>query len=135
MAPNEAPRTLDEGALTAPPADRLRLALLLPLATWLIGQTIFTVFGVERLFADEHAAFVYARLTAYLTSMTTAALTLGFAALFGLSCGIMLWWLDDAVGRSADRPGGRLVVLVHRRLHMARRGAAPAAAAGSRVGG
>lgn len=70
---------------------------LLPVSAWLIGLAIFTVVGVEGLLVEAHAAFVYARLSAYISAMLMAALMLGFAALFGLSCALMLWWLDDAL--------------------------------------
>ena len=70
---------------------------VLAASVWLVGLVAFTVLGVETLFAEPHVVFVYARLTAYIASMTVAALTLGLAALFGLGCGMMLWWLDNAV--------------------------------------
>ena len=70
---------------------------VLAASVWLVGLVASTVLGVETLFAEPHVVFVYARLTAYIASMTVAALTLGLAALFGLGCGMMLWWLDNAV--------------------------------------
>ena len=76
--------------------DAFRKPAVMAASAWLVGLVAFTVLGVESLFAEPHAAFVYARLTAYIASMTVAALTLGLAALFGLGCGMMLWWLDDA---------------------------------------
>ncbi len=74
-----------------------RKPAIMAASAWLVGLVAFTVLGVETLFAEPHAAFVYARLTAYIASMTVAALTLGLAALFGLGCGMMLWWLDNAL--------------------------------------
>lgn len=67
------------------------------LGTWLIGLAAFSVVSVERLFSAPHAAFVYARLGAYIATVTVAALTVALIGVFGLACGVMLWWLDDPV--------------------------------------
>ena len=67
------------------------------LSAWLVGLGLFSIVSVERLFAAPHAAFVYARLTAYIATVTVAALSIALTALFGLGCAVMLWWLDDAV--------------------------------------
>ena len=68
-----------------------------PLGAWLVGLGAFAVVSVECLFSAPHVAFVYARLTAYIATVTVAALTVALTALFGLGCGAMLWWLDDPV--------------------------------------
>ena len=67
------------------------------LTAWLVGLGAFSVVSVECLFSASHAAFVYARLTAYIATVTVAALTVALTAVFGLGCGMMLWWLDDPV--------------------------------------
>ena len=67
------------------------------LSTWLAGLGVFSVVSVESLFSAPHAAFVYARMAAYIATVTVAALTVALTALFGLGCAVMLWWLDDAV--------------------------------------
>lgn len=69
------------------------------LGGWLAGLGAFTVLSVERLFATPHAAFVYARVAAYTSAVTVAALTVVLTAVFALGCGAMLWWLDDPVDR------------------------------------
>lgn len=91
-------------------SDARKGAVLLPVAVWLTGLLTFTVIGVESLFAEPHVVFVYARLTAYVTALLVAALTLCLLTLFGLGCGLMLWWLDDAldVGRIAVAVGRSL---------------------------
>ena len=68
------------------------------LGTWLIGLAAFSVVSVERLFSTPHAAFVFARLSAYIATVTVAALTVALVGIFGLACGLMLRWLDDPVG-------------------------------------
>lgn len=68
------------------------------LGTWLIGLAAFSVVSVERLFSTPHAAFVFARLSAYIATVTVAALTVALVGVFGLACGLMLRWLDDPVG-------------------------------------
>ena len=77
-------------------SERLQ-APALPLAAWLLGLTVVMVTSVESMFVESHAAFVVARLTAYVTAVTVAALGVGMVALFGLGCGLMLWWLEDAL--------------------------------------
>ena len=82
--------------------SRLVAALRRPIApalgTWLVGLAAFSVVSVERLFSTAHAVFVYARLSAYIATVTVAALTIALIGVFGLSCGAMLWWLDERVG-------------------------------------
>ena len=71
------------------------------LVAWLVGLAAFSVVSVERLFSAPHAVFVFARLAAYIGTATVAALTVALVGVFGLACGVMLWWLDDPV---APRP-------------------------------
>ena len=68
-----------------------------PLMAWLVGLAAFTVMSVESMLVDSHAVFVFARLTAYITSLTVAALAVGLVGLFGVGCGLMLWWLEDVL--------------------------------------
>ena len=68
------------------------------LGTWLLGLAAFSVVSVERLFSTPHAAIVYARLSAYIATVTVAALTVALIGVFGLACGAMLRWLDEPVG-------------------------------------
>lgn len=68
------------------------------LGAWLIGLGAFSVVSVEGLFSAPHAVFVFARLSAYIATVTVAALTIALIGVFGLACGAMLWWLDDPVG-------------------------------------
>lgn len=77
--------------------NRMLAAPMLPVAAWLAGMALFTVVCVESLFAEQHAMFVVARLAAYVAALMATALLLGFVALFGLACGVMLWWLEDAL--------------------------------------
>lgn len=67
------------------------------LSAWLVGLALLTVMGVERLFTAPHIAFVYAKLTAYVSAVLIAALTAAATVVFSLGCGVMLWWLDDPV--------------------------------------
>ena len=69
---------------------------LLPLAAWLLGAAALAGVLAETLFQDSHMAFAYARLAAYASSLMVGAMLVGALAVFGLSCGAMLWWLDDA---------------------------------------
>ena len=77
--------------------ERLQ-APALPLAVWLVGLATVTITSIESMFSESHAAFVFARLTAYITALTVATLGVGMVALFGVGCGLMLWWLEDAPG-------------------------------------
>ena len=77
--------------------ERLQ-APALPLAVWLGGLATVTITSIESMFSESHAAFVFARLTAYITALTVATLGVGMVALFGVGCGLMLWWLEDALG-------------------------------------
>ena len=65
-----------------------------PVAAWLLGMAMLAVVGVESMFVEQTALFVYARLTAYITAMMLAAVVFGMVVVFALSCGLMLWWLD-----------------------------------------
>jgi hypothetical protein len=78
--------------------QRLKSPTLLALGAWLIGWGALAALTVEGVFPADHATFVFARVAAYLTVATIAALLIGFVAVFALACGAMLWWLDDAVG-------------------------------------
>lgn len=69
---------------------------LLPLAAWLVGAAVLAAALTETLFQDSHMAFAYARLAAYASSLMAGAMLVGVLAVFGLSCGAMLWWLGDA---------------------------------------
>ena len=75
----------------------LRRPVAPALGAWLIGLAAFSVVGVEGLFSAPHAVFVYARLSAYIATVTVAALTVALVGVFGLACGVMLWWLGDPV--------------------------------------
>ena len=68
---------------------------LVPILLWLAGFGAYTVVGVESLFAGQELVFAVARLTAYITAATVAAMALGFAAVFGIACGAMLVWLGE----------------------------------------
>lgn len=68
---------------------------LVPVLLWLAGFGTYTVIGVESLFAGQELVFAVARLTAYITAATVAAMALGFAAVFGIACGAMLVWLGE----------------------------------------
>ena len=78
--------------------EGLKSPTLLALAAWLVGWCALAVLTVEATFPADHATFVFARVAAYLTVATVAALLIGFVVVFALGCGAMLWWLDDAVG-------------------------------------
>ncbi len=77
-------------------AEQPKLGLVPAFGAWLVGLAAFTVLGVETLFVEDHLVFHIARLTAYLTAALVGASMLAFAALFGLGCGFMLRWLEDA---------------------------------------
>lgn len=77
-------------------AKQPKLGLVPAFGAWLVGLAAFTVLGVETLFVEDHLVFHIARLTAYLTAALVGASMLAFAALFGLGCGFMLRWLEDA---------------------------------------
>ena len=67
----------------------------LPLLAWLLGAMALAAVLAETLFGAAHFLFAYARLVAYASSLMACAMLVGMLALFGLSCGLMLWWLDD----------------------------------------
>ena len=67
------------------------------LTVWLVGLAAATVLSVEGMFGEPHVAFVFARLATYIATAMVAAISVGLAALFGVGCGLMLWWLEDAV--------------------------------------
>lgn len=75
--------------------DRAR-SLYWPVGVWFLLMAAFVAIVVESLFVESHAVFVYARVVTYVAGLMTAALLSGIVALFGLGCGLMLWWLDDA---------------------------------------
>ena len=78
-------------------ARKQRKPGLLPaFGAWLAGLAAFTVLSVETLFVEEHFVFLVARWTSYLTAALAGASMLAFVALFGLACGFMLRWLEDA---------------------------------------
>ena len=69
----------------------------LPLLAWLLALAAFMTLVVESVFVESHALFVYARVAAYIAALMASAMVIGLVALFGLCCGLMLWWLDDAL--------------------------------------
>ena len=69
----------------------------MPVLLWLAGLGMYAAIGVESLFAGKELVFAVARLTAYLTAATIAAMAVGFAAVFGIACGAMLGWLGEQV--------------------------------------
>ena len=91
LASPAAPRSKTRAA-----AEQPKLGLVPAFGAWLVGLAAFTVLGVETLFVEDHLVFHIARLTAYLTAALVGASMLAFAALFGLGCGFMLRWLEDA---------------------------------------
>lgn len=91
LASPAAPRSKTRAAPEQP-----KLGLVPAFGAWLVGLAAFTVLGVETLFVEDHLVFHIARLTAYLTAALVGASMLAFAALFGLGCGFMLRWLEDA---------------------------------------
>lgn len=91
LASPTAPRSKTRAA-----AEQHKLGLVPAFGAWLVGLAAFTVLGVETLFVEDHLVFHIARLTAYLTAALVGASMLAFAALFGLGCGFMLRWLEDA---------------------------------------
>ena len=74
---------------------RLAGAALLPVMVWLGGLVVFAMLGVGGLFAGPNPVYVIARVTAYVTVFTVAAVTLAIVAMFGLACGAMLTWLGE----------------------------------------
>lgn len=66
------------------------------LAVWVVGLAAATALSVEGMFGQSHMVFFFARLTTYITTAMVAALTVGLAALFGIGCGLMLRWLEEA---------------------------------------
>lgn len=74
---------------------RLLSSAPVPVVFWLAGFGVYTVIGVESLFAGKELVFAVARLTAYVTAATVAAMAVGFAAVFGVACGAMLGWLGE----------------------------------------
>ena len=74
---------------------RLAKGPLLPVGFWLAGLVAFTVLAIDGLFVGANPVFVIARLTAYVTVGTLAAVTVAFVAMLGLACGMMLTWLGE----------------------------------------
>lgn len=73
-----------------------RLALL-PVLVWIAGLAAFAVIGIDGLFAGPNPVFVIARMTAYVTVIVVAAVTIAFAAVFAVACGAMLNWLGESL--------------------------------------
>ena len=67
----------------------------LPLVAWLLGTMLLAAVLAETLFGAAQFVFAYAKLAAYVSALMACAMLVGMLALFGLSCGVMLWWLDD----------------------------------------
>ena len=80
----------------APSGNDQARSLYWPVGVWFLLMAAFVAIVVESLFVESHAVFVYARVVTYIAGLMTAALLSGIVALFGLGCGLMLWWLDDA---------------------------------------
>ena len=80
----------------APSGNGQARSLYWPVGVWFLLMAAFVAIVVESLFVESHAVFVYARVITYVAGLMTAALLSGIVALFGLGCGLMLWWLDDA---------------------------------------
>ena len=80
----------------APSGNDQARSLYWPVGVWFLLMAAFVTIVVESLFVESHAVFVYARVITYVAGLMTAALLSGIVALFGLGCGLMLWWLDDA---------------------------------------
>lgn len=76
--------------------QRLLKGSVLPVLVWLVGLGLFATLGIGGLFAGDNPVFLVARLTAYVTVGTVAAMTLAFAAMFGVACGLMLEWLGES---------------------------------------
>jgi len=74
---------------------RLVSSSVVPVVLWLTGLAVYTVVGVECLFAGREPIFAVARLTAYVTAGTVAAMTVGFASVFAIASGAMLGWLGE----------------------------------------
>lgn len=74
---------------------RLLSSSPVPVLFWLAGFGVYTFVGVESLFAGRDVVFAIARLTAYVTAGTVAAMTVGFATVFAIACGAMLGWLGE----------------------------------------
>ena len=77
--------------------NNLLKATYTPVFAWLLAAAVFSVIALETSLAESHVVFVYARLATYIAALMASALLLGMVALFGLGCGLMLWWLDDAL--------------------------------------
>ena len=71
-------------------------ALVVPVIAWLAGVAAFTMVAVEGLLPSDHFVFLVARVTAYVTATTLAAFLLLAVAVFGVVCGFVLRWLEDA---------------------------------------
>ena len=83
---------------------RLVKTPLLPVGFWLAGLAAFTVLAIDNLFIGPNPVFVVARVTAYVTVGTLAAVTVAFVAVLALACGAMLTWLGET-------PNPRLIVV------------------------
>ena len=76
---------------------RLAGLALLPVLVWIAGLAVFAVLGIDGLFAGPNPVFVIARVTAYVTVIVVAAVTIAFVAVFALACGAMLSWLGESL--------------------------------------
>ena len=74
---------------------RLAKAPYVPVGFWLAGLAAFTLLVIDGLFVGPNPVFVVARVTAYVTVGTLAAVTVAFVAMLGLACGAMLTWLGE----------------------------------------
>ena len=78
------------------PVGRTANTAFLPIAVWLVGIALFTMLGIDGLFAGTSPVFVVARVTAYATAAVMAAVTIALVVMFGLACGAMLAWLGES---------------------------------------
>lgn len=74
-------------------------APLVPLAVWLLSFSVFTVASVDHLLGavSPPALQLSAKIGAYVTAATTAALGVGVTIAFAVGCGVALRWLEGAV--------------------------------------
>lgn len=97
-------------SLAAAVRRRAIYAPSVPLAVWLLSFSVFTVASVNHLLGalSPPALQVSAKIGAYVTAATTAALGIGLTVTFAVGCGLALHWLEGgvdtrAVGRSVCR--------------------------------
>ena len=82
---------------------RVLRAPLTPVVAWLASFGVFTGLSVDHLLGGLSPAILQlpAKIGAYVTAATTAALGVGLAVAFGLSCGATLRWLEGTVDARA----------------------------------